>query len=214
MSLIQNNNFHNTQYHRKNDLSVDFKYICIKKEFFDTNMIYLNYSNLKRNKYIEIIYKSPSIYLEGLFFKTPPISLNAISIFHKDKQPNNITIKIALDMLLYEQFIKILKNIDEYISAYIVRFSKEIENELKTHYNDYRALMTFRYEQIIKFKSFDIIEMHLKSYLDKHIINELENKTNKNNNMKYIFTFNISSIYFGNSSLIPLVKCNRCEYNE
>jgi hypothetical protein len=56
------------------------------------------------------------------------------------------------------------------------------------------------------------LSMHLKSYLDKNIINELENKNN--NNINYIFTFNISNIYFGNSSLIPLVKCNRCEHNE
>ena len=49
-------------------------------------MIYLNYSSLKKNKYIEIIYKSPSVFLEGLFFKTPPIALKDIVIYYKENK--------------------------------------------------------------------------------------------------------------------------------
>ena len=40
-------------------------------------MVYLNYLSLQQKKFIEIIYKSPSVFLDGLFFKTPLIS-------HKD----------------------------------------------------------------------------------------------------------------------------------
>ena len=65
------------------------------------------------------------------------------------------------------------------------------------------------YEQIIKYRYNNIIEIHMKSYLDKIMINELENKIE---DKKYIFTFNISNIYFSNNNnLLPLVKCNRCE---
>ena len=60
---------------KKKNTSVDYKYICIKKDQFDISMVYLNYLSLQQKKFIEIIYKSPSVFLDGLFFKTPLISL-------------------------------------------------------------------------------------------------------------------------------------------
>ena len=215
---------HTTQYHRKNDSTVDYKYICIKKDYFDVNMIHLNYTNLKKCNYIEIIYKSPSIFLEGVFMKTPQISSNAISVIHKDRESNNITIKISLNNKEHSAFIQILRSIDEYISSYINRISMEIETELNsnvTNHTELRSLLMFRYDQIVKYRNGgDNIEMHLKSYLDKSMITDLEDKTKGQSqsqcqsqcqNQKYIFTFNISNIYFGSSNLIPLIKCNRCE---
>ena len=65
----------------------------------------------------------------------------------------------------------------------------------------------FRYDQIIRYKQGDIIDMYLKSYLDRQTIDDIEKKLNN----KYIFTFNISNIYFGINNIIPLIKCNRCE---
>ena len=207
----------------KKNTSVDYKYICIKKDVFDSSMIFLNYSSLKNKKYIEIIYKSPSVFLEGLFFKTPPISSKDIFIYYKDNknyqshnqshnQVNNIlnpTIKLLLNHQSHSQFINILRTIDEYISSYINKYAIEIENDLVTYYNDNRTMSSFNYEQIIKYRYNNIIEIHMKSYLDKIMINELENKIE---DKKYIFTFNISNIYFSNNNnLLPLVKCNRCE---
>jgi len=257
LQQLNNNNFynihnthntHNTQnnynnYNKKNVNPIDFKYICIKKDVFDVNMIYLNYSNIKKRKYIEIIYKSPSVFLEGLFFKSPPISSNDIVIFYKDKYRHNkhktvydsinninnttenITLKVNLNNQDHSQFIQILRNIDEYLSAYINKCAAEIESELITNYNDQRPISSFRYDQIVKYyydkntntnqntsnntntSNTNSIEMNLKSYLDKNSINELEQKLE---NKKYILTFNISNIYFGNNNLIPLVKCNKC----
>ena len=238
-------NFHNTQYHKhKNDYTVDYRYICIKKDLFDVNLVQLNYSNIKYNNYIEIIYKSPTILLEGLFFKTPPISANYISIYTKDKQysntysntnttynNNNISIKLLLNQKEHPQFIQILRSIDEYISGYINRFSAEIDKELHNEdatSTESRTIAMLKYEQIIKYNtsynryansyangnyhnSTSTVEtqfMYLKSYLDKAMISELEKKIS---DKKYIFTFNISNIYFGNNTLIPLIKCNRCE---
>ena len=104
--------------------NVEYKYICIKKEFFDVNMIYLNYTNMKKRKYIEIIYKSPSIFLEGLFFKTPPLTGNNIYIIYKDRQINNITIKLYLDKNEFADFINMINSIDGYIKSYISRYVK------------------------------------------------------------------------------------------
>ena len=73
---------------------------------------------------------------------------------------------------------------------------------------DPRTVSLFRYEPIIKYRYNNIIEFHLKSYLDRNTISMLEQK---HIDKKYILTFNISNIYFGVSSLVPLVKCNRCE---
>ena len=201
-------NFHNTQYHNKNDAAVDFKYICIKKDCFDVNMVDYSYANLNKNKYIEIIYKSPSVFLEGLYLKTPQISSNAIDIFYKNRQTNNITIKISLNHQEHSHFINILRSIDEKTSAYFNKSGKDIETELNTNCDDIRQVSLFRYDPILKYRYNNIIEFHLKSYLDRNTISLLEQKVE---DKKYCLTFNISNIYFGLNNLVPLVKCNRCE---
>ena len=71
--MQQYNNQYNNNFNKKPETLVDYKYICIKKDNFDVNMIQLNYNNIKQNNHIEIIYKTPSILLEGLFLKTPAI---------------------------------------------------------------------------------------------------------------------------------------------
>ena len=212
-----NYNFQN----KKNNTSVEYKYICIKKDVFDSTMINLNYLNLKDKKVIEIIYKSPSVYLEGLYFKTPPISSKDIIIYYKENKHNYLnnkslspTIKLLLNYQEHTQFINILISIDETISRYINKNAIEIEDNLNKYHNDNRTMSSFNYEQIIKFRYNNIIELHMKSYIDKQIIDTLENNSNNNSNLnnKYIFTFNVSNIYFSNNNnLLPLVKCNRCE---
>ena len=228
----QQSNYKSNQIAKSNS-SVDYKYICIKKDVFDISMLYLNYLSLQKNKYIEIIYKSPSVFLEGLYFKTPPISYKDIIIYYKENKNyklNNYNIhrnisnasntsntlnpslKLLLNHKEHSNFINILRSIDETISSYINKYSIEIENDLIAYYNDNRTISSFNYEQIIKFRSNNIIEIHMKSYLDKLILNELENNVDNNIDKKYIFTFNISNIYFSNNNnLLPLVKCNRCE---
>ena len=213
-TIVDNTIVDNTKKDKKKS-SVDYKYICIKKDVFDITMVYLNYLTLKKKKYIEIIYKSPSVFLEGLFFKTPAISIKDIIIYYKENkyyQSNTIlnpTLKLLLNYKDHSQFISILRNIDECISNYINKNAFELEHDLKLYYNDNRPISCFNYEQIIKFRYNNIIELHMKSYLDNEIIKEIEN--NKNDS-KYIFTFNISNIYFSNkNNLLPLVKCNRCE---
>ena len=212
-----NYNFQN----KKANTSVEYKYICIKKDVFDSTMINLNYLNLKDKKVIEIIYKSPSVYLEGLYFKTPPISSKDIIIYYKENKHNYLnnkslspTIKLLLNYQEHTQFINILISIDETISRYINKNAIEIEDNLNKYHNDNRTMSSFNYEQIIKFRYNNIIELHMKSYIDKQIIDTLENNSNNNSNLnnKYIFTFNVSNIYFSNNNnLLPLVKCNRCE---
>ena len=238
--------------------TVDYKYICIKKDLFDVNMIDIKYNNIKQTNYIEILYKSPALILDGLFFQTPPIFRRSISIFHKDKNANNAnnaTIKINLNQLNNPQFIQILKSIDEYISAYINRIAPDIDLAISNdkhntiHNNKYMnyidnvencSVAMLRYDQIIKFNAphkpkkytlngnnissansnaisnssiaeipkHESYDMYLKSYLDKNIINELELNIASH---QYVFTFNISSIYIGNNSISPFIKCNRCE---
>jgi hypothetical protein len=207
-----------------NGNNVDFRYICIKKDFFDVNMIYLNYMTIKDHNYIEIIYKSPSIFLEGLFFKTPIIKFNQIYVSKKIKKngfgtnnnatSNSVSIRIILDYNNPEQiqFINMLLMIDTYILNYIGRFTKDINRELNLSKNNMNCVEMYKYEPIIKTYS-NYYEINMKSYLDNKTINELQN-TDINNiliNSKITLTFNISHIYFGNYNLIPLVKCNKCQ---
>jgi len=128
--------------------NVDYRYICIKKEHFDVSMIYLKYMNLKKENYMEIIYKSPSIFLDGLFFKTPPLNISQISIFTKDKIPFTSVITCVLDRVGNSEFINILKSIDSYLSNYIVRHARDINikmNEDENHYLNYETILKHWY---------------------------------------------------------------------
>ena len=96
--------------------NIEYKYICIKKQFFNVNMIYLNYDNIKKKQYIEIIYKSPSIFLDGIFLKTPPLTTTQIQILNTyNKYSKNNIIKIRLNNTEHYEFINIMKAIDDYI---------------------------------------------------------------------------------------------------
>jgi hypothetical protein len=202
---------HITQYYRKNDSSVDFKYICIKKECFDVNMIDLVYKDVKKNRHIELLYKSPSAYLEGIFLKTPNIKSEYITIIHKEST-NNINIKILLNYEEHNQFIKLLRNIDDYICSYLNSNSFDIRSEMLKDEDTKNPQQMYKYEPLFRFKNAgNNIEITMKSYLDKHKISDLEMKSSNKN---YVFTFNISNIYFGISSLISLIKCNRCEISK
>ena len=228
------NNMDNNKNNKKFELLVDYKYICIKKDVFDINMIELNFNNIYFNNQIELIYKSPTIILDGIFLKTPAIAGNAITIIYKEKNINNITIKLLLNQKEHHQFIHIMKILDEYLSNSINKYSNKTENELdiakiNDDYidninNSSNKLSNLKYEQVIKYNYYNSsstsnntnqgtenneekYQIYLKSYLDKNILNELEKKLNK----KYIFTFNISNIYLSCNSLLPLIKCNRCE---
>lgn len=213
------------------DNTVDYKYICIKKDFFDVNMVYLNYTSLKVRKCIEIIYKSPSIFLDGLFFKTPKIKASQIFIIKKKHQPFNINLKILLDPIENAEFITMLKAIDNHISNYILRCSKEITRELnEIPEQKGNCIEMFRYDNLLK--QYGVhgnrgnqgnqyetqYELHMKSYLDNHILDEItkaKDSYSYNHNggeyldSEFVFTFNISNIYLGQVNLIPLVKCNR-----
>lgn len=200
----------------KNNVFIDYKYICIKKDNFNVNAIEVNFENIEDNN-IEIIYKSPSIVLDGIFLKTPPICNDIISIYHKEKYLNNITLKLLVNKKEHCQFIEIMKSIDEHLSKNINKFINNLESSIDlNNINTVKTLSSLKYNQLIKYKhnynytennNDENYQIYLKSYLDKKTIVELEKKSNK----KYIFTFNISNIYLSSNSLIPLIKCNYCE---
>ena len=236
--------------------TVDFQYICIKKEHFDVNMIYIKYMNLKRDNYMEIIYKSPSIFLDGLFFKTPPLTIYQLSIFTKDRIPFTSVISCVLDRVANAEFINILKSIDSYLSNYIIRHARDINikmNDDDNYYLNYETILKPCYNSNKKFGTgtSDNFREHLpystiaagnkyntstkwtgnyminfKSYLERPVLEALkqsilEKGTNNtlltnapvlgNTEKKYVITFNISNIYFSNTALTPLIKCNKCE---
>lgn len=144
------NKTHDKTKERYYDNTVDFRYICIKKEHFDVNMIYLKYTNLKKENYIEIIYKSPSIFLDGLFFKTPPLNASQLSIGTKGRVPFTSVITCVLDKVANSEFINLIKSIDTYISNYIIRHARDINlkmNEDENHYLNYETILKPWYNQ-------------------------------------------------------------------
>jgi hypothetical protein len=140
-NLTDTKNEENDRYY---DNTVDYRYICIRKEHFDVSMIYLKYTNLKKENYMEIIYKSPSIFLDGLFFKTPPLNTSQLSIFTKDRIPFTSAITCVLDREANSEFINILKSIDSYLSNYIVRHARDINTKMhedENHYLNYETIL-------------------------------------------------------------------------
>jgi len=239
------------------DNTVDYRYICIKMEYFDVSMIYLKYTNLKKENYMEIIYKSPSIFLDGLFFKTPPLNISQLSIFTKDRVPFTSVITCVLDRVGNSEFINILKSIDSYLYNYIIRHAKDINikmNEDENHYLNYENILKPWYNPNKKFgtgtschareqlpyssiaagnisststntntKWTGNYMINFKSYLERPVLEALKQSILINNTLltntpvvgntetKYVITFNISNIYFSNTVLTPLIKCNKCE---
>lgn len=219
------------------DNTVDFRYICIKKEHFDVNMIYLKYTNLKKEKYMEIIYKSPSIFLDGLFFKTPPLNISQLSVFTKNKIHYTSVITIVLDKVVNIEFINMLKSIDTYLSNYILRHARDINTKMQedeNHYLNYEPILKPYYQynkqtDINKQLQYSTItawntssskwagnySLSFKSYLEHSLLDSLKKSIRdinaSNTKKKYVLTFNISNIYFSNTALTPLIKCNKCE---
>jgi hypothetical protein len=190
-------------------------YLCIKKDHFNENMVYLNYNNLKQKKSIAIIYKSPSIFLDGLFFQTPQLSNTDFTITKYEKQKvnqdnYNIILNLNEKNVEHKQLINIMSRLDQYIINYLKKFKKEIQHELIINYGDDRPIEKFKYIFLIK-KNNNKWQINMKSYIDKNII-DLINKNKKDNEVKkYKFTFNISNIFFSYNSLLPLIKTNYVE---
>lgn len=222
-------------YDKNYDKNIDFQYICIKKEHFDVNMIYLKYMNLKKENYMEIIYKSPSIYLDGLFFKTPLINSSQLSIFTKNKMPYSSVMTLVLDKDINSEFINILKTIDSYLFSYINRHTKDINSKMncpENYYLNYETILkpcldlkknkinNYSREQLpyatittgnISNKNWKGNYMiTFKSYLEQSILESLKQNILNKTDTKYIITFNISNIFFSRTGLIPLIKCNKC----
>jgi hypothetical protein len=206
-------------------------------------MIYIKYINLKKANYIEIIYKSPSIFLDGLFFKTPPLNASQLSIFTKDRMPYTSVLSAVLDRNANSEFINMLKSIDTYLSNYIIRHARDINskmNEDENHYLNYENILKPYYRSnkkpVASESSYSSIAarntysnrvdksfktwtgdymINFKSYLERSILDTLKHsildKSISNTEKKYVITFNISNIYFSQSALTPLIKCNKCE---
>jgi len=205
---VEKNNEMIEQINKPRQKSIDFNYICIKKEYFDVNMIYLNYIGIKKTKYIEIIYKSPSVFLDGLFFKTPELNNKFITIIHKNNNltntntNNNIIIKLLLNMNEHREFINMLYSIDNYINNYIHRFAKDINKELyeinNTNNNYLNCIEMYRYDNIIR-KCGNHFEVQMKSYIDNKTIYNLEQllqsyENNQKSEDTFILSNNSSSI--------------------
>lgn len=93
------------------------KILKINKNHFNQNYIFFNLINNKENsQFLNVIYRSPTIYLDGLCFETPWMKVN-------DKIINNCydTNKFLLELIFYHgntdneirKFQNILNNIDK-----------------------------------------------------------------------------------------------------
>ena len=124
------------------------------------------------------------------------------------KFSKNITLKSSNEISHYTDLkYKTFHNASSLIKFILIHdlrkfFKDELNNSMNT-------IEMFRYDNILKHRGGNNWELNMKSYLDKPSLDMLS--ASKFNNIKYIFTFNITNIYLGNVNLIPLIKCNKCE---
>ena len=150
--------------------------LYIKYEHFNTNFIQYDLYKFKYNQNIGINYRTPTIYLNGLFFYLPYGQLVSIKR-NKNLQTFNLKLKIVKDEITpieYTYLLNLFKKIKSYNQDYF---------ELNKHKFKIRCKRTHKSNEIIK-----------KSYG----VNKLKNEINKN----YLHNIDDNNININKSSTI------------
>ena len=92
------------------------KNLYINKEKYNTDYNFYNYNKFKQSRIVPITYRSPTIFLDGLYFKLPKSRLINI-----EKQQFNMS--YTLTLLIYkptEELKQLFKSIDDYNSDFFI----------------------------------------------------------------------------------------------
>ena len=85
---LETNETNENNLSEENKMIKYFALTTINIEYFNPNFVYYNMNNFKDSQFIEMTYRSPTIFLEGLMFETPWMQVSK-SIYKINKNSNN-----------------------------------------------------------------------------------------------------------------------------
>lgn len=83
--------------------------LYIKKDKYNTDYNFYNYNKFRTQKILPITYRSPTIFLDGLYFELPKSRILSI-----EKQDNSMIYKLIVSIDKDNDIVNILNNINEY----------------------------------------------------------------------------------------------------
>jgi len=158
-NLIKTNgsatNIHNTNYERKptqelskelskelsNELSINLQNLYINPKTYKTDYNFYNYNRFKQTQAIPIVYKTPSIFLNGLHFELPPANIISIS---KPIDTQNIRLMVKISKqdfksaVSYDDILSVFQKIEDYNTDFFdkhaskmdIKISRTLKNNL------------------------------------------------------------------------------------
>lgn len=145
---LQNNNFkkYNQSKNRINsdensyDENINInkkKFLIIKNDHFNVNFIHFNISTNKNEQFINVIYKSPTIFLDCLVLETPWLYVKKPLIERKNTDKMFLELAFGSDKLS-KQFFNILNSIDNFTNNFLNKCGKilNLDDEYKNISNN------------------------------------------------------------------------------
>lgn len=116
-------------------INITQKNLYINKENYNTNYNFYNYNKFKLHKKIPITYRSPTIFLDGLYFE-----LKECKIVNLLKHENSMTYILTLEIdIKNKDILNLLKNIE----TYNINFFKENKDKFAVRLNKSNKLPIF-----------------------------------------------------------------------
>ncbi len=188
-------------------------FLIIMLDSFNADFIYYEHKEVKRKKFINIIYKSPTIYLNGLTFETPwmKVNKNSYKILN-----NNSKIWIEQTFIGYKEdseinlFLQVMNNIDMNAINYINSYKNYLE--LDNNYNNFEKSNSYNDNEISN-EDYDNVDNSVDTILInkkgedlfcKNVkVNQDDNSDDDDNNIKnnYFYIKNKADIYLKNITL-------------
>lgn len=111
-------------------MHIDLQNLYINPKFYKTEYNFYNYSKYKQTQTVPIIYKTPSIFLNGLHFELPPS--NIIGIYKSaDSQVYKLQIKISRQdfqsEILFDDILDVFKKIEDYNTGFFEKNSAKMD---------------------------------------------------------------------------------------
>jgi hypothetical protein len=192
------NNIGHREYKENSDTELvknyHLKNINIKLNNFNSNFIYLDTYLFKETKKINISYKSPSLFLDGIYLKLPSISRNNF-IFDS----NNNYFHINLTLVDFFNFIPKLQNIDVQLIKLI-----ESKKDFKMKYIFDDMLKIYKYQPILK-------KINQNSFMIQNIYATNNFKDNFDTNLlfkkEFILFIKLKAILINDNQIKPSIEC-------
>ena len=106
----------------------NISYLAIKKQYFNSNLIYYDIHNTRSNQFIGITYKTPTIYLDGLMFETPWMRVvKPLEIIKQGSRRWETDSKFIIEQTFLEnnpdniEFLQIMSDIDKHTETFLAK---------------------------------------------------------------------------------------------